>query len=165
MTTPDENESLIDDELEQLAGEALRTRTSRTLGNTTLFDRVQRLERLFRSLAQVPGGPALIYRTKDGAIRAHVLSGEVTMIGRSSSCDLAFPDDTWMSRRHCAVCREEGGYVLRDLESKNGVFLECKVRVVERVLLSGDRFQVGDVTFSFVDAPMLEEPKNFPTPA
>jgi transcriptional regulator with PAS, ATPase and Fis domain len=63
------------------------------------------------------------------------------VVGTSPECDLVI-DDTHVSRRHCELRLEEGGVALRDLESKNGTFVN-NVRVREVILTPGMAVRVG----------------------
>lgn len=73
----------------------------------------------------------------DGAVVcAH---GESLQIGRLES-DLNFPRDLYMSTAHCKVESSGGGYLLTDLNSRNGTY----VRIAsERELDHGDYFFLG----------------------
>lgn len=53
-----------------------------------------------------------------------------------------------VSRRHAQVTLSEGGYVLRDLNSENGTYVNGE-RIQERLLAHGDRVQIGTVRFVF----------------
>jgi len=68
-------------------------------------------------------------------------------IGRSRSCDLRLPSGD-ASRRHAEICHTTDGYVLRDLGSTNGTFVNGE-RVQERVLEPGDRIQISGSTITF----------------
>lgn len=73
------------------------------------------------------------------------------VVGRSRSCDIRLREDT-VSRLHAAFIREEDGWMLEDLGSSNGTFLNGQ-RVVER-----QRVKAGDqVRFGAVKA-MVEGP-------
>jgi pSer/pThr/pTyr-binding forkhead associated (FHA) protein len=75
----------------------------------------------------------------------------VVVLGRSRSCEVRLPDvDT--SRRHAKIVYQDGGFVVHDLASTNGTFVNGE-RVEERRLEPGDRIQVGAnvVTFCQVD--------------
>ena len=65
---------------------------------------------------------------------------EVT-IGRSSGNELRIPD-TRLSRRHARIERDELGFLLRDLQSSNGTWLNRR-RVESDRLLQGDEIRVG----------------------
>ena len=62
-------------------------------------------------------------------------------IGRSSTSDLVLSQMS-VSRAHAEVLVEEGNYVLKDLGSKHGTFLNGQ-RIEQSELRSGDRVQLG----------------------
>lgn len=65
------------------------------------------------------------------------------VLGRGLECDVVIKD-TKASRRHCRLIREDGGYVLEDLESRNGTFVEGQ-RIEGRIKLSASQsFKIGD---------------------
>ena len=69
-------------------------------------------------------------------------------IGRHHTCELRVEADS-VSRFHATVKREQGIWMLCDLGSSNGTWVEG-LRVKERVLESGDLLRVGpDVTYRF----------------
>lgn len=69
------------------------------------------------------------------------IRGGLTTIGRSG-CDLNFPNDTLMSDHHASISRDEGGFLLRDDGSRNGVFLRLAPGR-ERSLRIGDLLTIG----------------------
>ncbi|XZE22594.1 ATP-binding protein [Pirellulaceae bacterium SH449] len=69
-------------------------------------------------------------------------------IGRESQCDIHF-SDTETSRNHAEVEFQEGRYLLRDLGSSNGTFVNQE-RITEYVLQHGDRIQIGRQTLLFI---------------
>lgn len=76
-------------------------------------------------------------------------AGEAATIGRSRSCDLSLrsPD---ASRRHAEILPSDGGWLVRDLESTNGTFVNGE-RVAERVLQPGDRIEIGSDAITFCE--------------
>jgi two-component system, cell cycle response regulator len=68
-------------------------------------------------------------------------SGEEIVIGRATSCGLVLPDPG-VSRRHARIARRGMSFVLEDLESKNGTFVDG-ADVVSRELRPGESFQIG----------------------
>jgi transcriptional regulator with GAF, ATPase, and Fis domain len=74
-----------------------------------------------------------------------------TVVGRDSTATLSIPDRV-MSRRHCAVQLEDGRFVLRDLSSSNGTFVNG-IPTRERILEHGDRIRAGDSILIFLTAP------------
>jgi len=71
-----------------------------------------------------------------------------TLIGRSSSTDLQIPDRR-CSREHAEVVRRGGEFVLRDLDSKNKVYVNGQVIPHEYALRNGDRVRMGDTILIF----------------
>jgi pSer/pThr/pTyr-binding forkhead associated (FHA) protein len=69
------------------------------------------------------------------------------VIGRSRSCNLRLPSAD-ASRRHAEIVGTRGGFLLRDLRSTNGTFVNG-VRVEEHSLRPGDRIQIGGETLTF----------------
>jgi hypothetical protein len=76
---------------------------------------------------------AVLALVVDGIPVRHEVQGKV-VVGRESSCDVVLDDPT-VSRRHAAIEEKDGGWVLRDLGSGNGTFVDG--RRVETALLAG----------------------------
>lgn len=74
--------------------------------------------------------------------RAYQLGDEIT-VGRAAGCGVVV-DDTFVSQLHARVHRVGANYVVEDLGSTNGTFVN-KRRVAGSVTLQrGDRLQVGN---------------------
>lgn len=73
--------------------------------------------------------------------------GETTTIGRLPECDVVLSDPA-TSRRHARIVRRDGGFVLVDLGSTNGTFVNGEP-VTERELRDGDRITLGGTTLEF----------------
>jgi FHA domain-containing protein len=71
----------------------------------------------------------------------------VTVIGRSSECDITL-DDANVSRRHAEVRRIGEGYSLFDLGSTNGTLVNGQ-SVQETALMNGDVIEVGTTRITF----------------
>ena len=69
------------------------------------------------------------------------LVADVTRAGRHPDSDI-FLDDITVSRRHVDVVRTEDGYVVRDVGSLNGTYLN-RERIEEALLSNGDELQIG----------------------
>lgn len=65
--------------------------------------------------------------------------GNDIMIGREG-CDMNFPEDRFMSRRHARISWDDGGIQVEDVGSKNGTFI--RIHVEER-LTHGDYVAFG----------------------
>ena len=88
-----------------------------------------------------------------GAVFA--LNDETLVIGRETAAHLCIADAS-VSRRHSKIEKKESGFVITDLESLNGTFIN-DVPVKTRLLEHGDRVRIGDSQFLFLthegDAP------------
>lgn len=116
----------------------------------------QRIDIFCRLLAALPessAGPALLYQLDGGDEVRSIALGEDLVVGRkpdASDGGLAFPDCERMSRRHFRIRQVEEFFVLTDLESANGTFVNAmQSRVREHWLTAGDLFFAGGVVFAF----------------
>jgi hypothetical protein len=80
------------------------------------------------------------------------LAGRI-VVGRDPACEISH-DDSLLSRRHAEFLTTGDTVTLRDLGSRNGVFVNGE-RAMERVLEPGDVVQIGPLRARFVldDAP------------
>ncbi|MGH2947340.1 MAG: FHA domain-containing protein [Solirubrobacteraceae bacterium] len=69
------------------------------------------------------------------------LAGARVLIGRSSACQLVLADDT-VSRRHAELRLDDGRWLLRDLGSANGTYVNGR-RVMEAEVRPGDLVHLG----------------------
>jgi FHA domain-containing protein/von Willebrand factor type A domain-containing protein len=70
-----------------------------------------------------------------------------TSIGRARANDIVL-DDVACSNEHCRVRPEEGRFVLHDLQSTNGTFVNER-RIATHALDAGDVVQVGETFLTF----------------
>ena len=77
------------------------------------------------------------------------------IVGRHRSCDQVLSDDT-ISGRHCQITESPDGYVIEDLGSSNGTYVNGK-RIESTVLKSGDRVTLGTAPFTFIDGQLLPQ--------
>ena len=82
-----------------------------------------------------------------------IVDQDSVTIGRGSDCEIVLPERQ-VSRHHLRIERDDRGYVLRDLGSKNGTSVNGKEVSSKPVRLSdGDEIQVAlCVKFGFVGA-------------
>ncbi len=90
------------------------------------------------------------------------LEAEKVLLGRGPEVDLAF-DDSTMSKEHATVEFAGGCYRVRDLGSRNGVFLNGQETKVAE-LANGDRIQVGGHVFQFVLDKRERPPRTYVLP-
>ncbi|MGD2252990.1 MAG: FHA domain-containing protein [Anaerolineales bacterium] len=70
------------------------------------------------------------------------LEKKVMVIGRGEDCDLVLADRQ-VSRHHAKITQTEGGYILEDLDSKNGTHHNGRRLTQPVVLQDGDRIQIA----------------------
>jgi HD-GYP domain-containing protein (c-di-GMP phosphodiesterase class II) len=76
-------------------------------------------------------------------------------IGRMPGCDVVLNDGS-ISRRHAEVVYTDGGWIVRDLASTNGTFLNgVRIGKMPQRLRAGDRLQPGKVVLT---VKAIEEP-------
>lgn len=70
-------------------------------------------------------------------------TGSVVVMGRSIGCDLMLHDSA-LGRRHCEIRHEGNQFILVDLSSTNGTFLNNRPdRITSQTLHSGDEIRLG----------------------
>ncbi|MDD4101815.1 MAG: sigma 54-interacting transcriptional regulator [Kiritimatiellae bacterium] len=79
--------------------------------------------------------------------REFVVNHDTFTIGSGSHNDLAIGDST-VSKRHCEIIVEQSGYLIRDLDSTNGTFVQG-VRVSSAHLAPGSEIQLGKTRIVF----------------
>ena len=77
------------------------------------------------------------------------LSDQEVLIGRDPDATICL-NNRAVSRRHCVVRREDGRFVVHDLGSHNGTFVN-NVQITEHVLQHGDVIAVSGYSFIFAE--------------
>jgi len=99
-------------------------------------------EELTVTLEDLPEGTGmLVVKRGPNAGSKYLLDAEVTRAGRHPDSDI-FLDDITVSRRHAEIVRRGNGYVVRDVGSLNGTYLN-RERIEEAPLANGDELQIG----------------------
>lgn len=86
----------------------------------------------------------------------YLLSTEATTIGRMPSDDLCLKDDLRVSRHHAVIHCSPTAFILTDLGSGNGTYLNDKRLDVPAILYSGDRIRVGHTELTFLLEPRTD---------
>jgi pSer/pThr/pTyr-binding forkhead associated (FHA) protein len=92
-----------------------------------------------RYLAVDDGGDVVLVAVREAGLR----------LGRDPAADMVF-DDPSVSRRHAIVLPRDGGTVILDDRSLNGVRVNGQ-RVMAQTLRDGDAITLGSVTMRFVE--------------
>jgi pSer/pThr/pTyr-binding forkhead associated (FHA) protein len=93
-----------------------------------------------------PGKLIIIYGADLG--RQYRLGPERVLIGRQYRSDILIEDSS-VSREHAAIERKDGRFILEDLKSTNGTFINGESTDV-RVLNHGDKIRVGNTVLQFI---------------
>ncbi|MBL8889843.1 MAG: GGDEF domain-containing protein [Planctomycetaceae bacterium] len=82
------------------------------------------------------------------------LSDRTVLVGRDESAELRLEEDS-ISRRHAQLFCHEGKWLVRDLNSTNGTYVN-EQRCLDATLKSGDRIRFGNQIFKFITLDGLE---------
>jgi len=112
-------------------------------------------EELTVSLGEMHDSMAmLVVKRGPNAGSKFALDTDVTRAGRHPKSDI-FLDDITVSRRHAEILRRPDGYVVRDVGSLNGTYLN-RERIDEARLSQGDELQIGKFKLVFFSGPAGE---------
>src|SRR5947209_5183695 len=102
--------------------------------------------------------PYLIRKKIDGTVTDQwELQDKPLIFGRGDQSDVVIPDDR-LSRQHFAVAPKNNTYVVQDLKSTNGTWVNNQ-RITEMALRPNDRIRAGQTVFIFVE----DKPKGLAT--
>ena len=96
----------------------------------------------------MPEAKLRVVRGPDGAAEGEIRLDEELVLGREGAPTPELSRDILVSRRHARVLRRpDGAFVLEDLDSTNGTYLNGWKIPAPQVLGSGDRILVGQTVF------------------
>ena len=95
-----------------------------------------------------PGGVLVVTRGPNSGSE-FALEHVITNLGRHPDSDV-FLDDVTVSRRHAEIQRTPSGYVVRDVGSLNGTYLNQTMIDGDAPFTNGDEIQVGRFKLVFV---------------
>ena len=101
----------------------------------------------------------LVITQGDNIGREYVIEKSTIRVGSLPESDLTIDDET-VSRNHLEIRKEKDGYVLKDLGSTNGTFING-TKVKEAYLHSGSLIKIGKTEVKFV--PQDEEIEIYPS--
>ena len=96
----------------------------------------------------VGGNALLVVQRGPNAGSRFLLDTEVTSAGRAPDSDI-YLDDFTVSRRHAEFTRAAQGYLVRDVGSLNGTYVN-RERIEEVLLKDGDEVQIGKYRLVFL---------------
>ena len=89
----------------------------------------------------------LRYTDDDGEMTVVHLGEDGITIGRAPDADIVITDER-ASRYHCGIRNWDGDYVVKDLKSRNGTFVNDKA-INTYQLEVGDQIRIGATVFYF----------------
>jgi pSer/pThr/pTyr-binding forkhead associated (FHA) protein len=95
-------------------------------------------------------GDAPTVKVLSGTLRGkeYRLTQDEYLIGRDPGTHIVI-EEKEVSRRHAMIIKKAGEYMLCDLDSTNGVYVN-NLRLEKSVLKNGDLFQIGSCIFQFI---------------
>ncbi|MBA3963342.1 MAG: FHA domain-containing protein [Chthoniobacterales bacterium] len=150
-------DAISDESLSRLVFESQETERSIKAPPPDVFERVRQFIVLYRDLAAKPLGAGLLYqrgREEEGQfqpLERKLVVGRLSKSGYNpAGCDLPC-DDPRLSRHHFEIELVDSFFVLRDLQSRNGTYLnQQSERVTEVILKEGDIISAGSRAFIFL---------------
>ncbi len=106
-------------------------------------------EEISVDLAEIAPGGVLVATRGPNAGSEFALEHVITTAGRHPDSDI-FLDDVTVSRRHVQVERTASGYVVRDVGSLNGTYVNQGRIEADTPIENGDEVQVGRFKLVFV---------------
>lgn len=101
------------------------------------------------TVAAKPSTGDLVIDSPNTATIRVPLAKEQYRLGRASSNELAFPADSKLSREHLNIQRVDGSWILRDLNSRNGTFVNGARISEPKRLTHGDRIAAGHLSIRY----------------
>lgn len=89
---------------------------------------------------------------RDNSGRAHPLTAAATRIGRQSDNDIVL-DDASVSRSHAVIIDTGTSFVITDMKSANGVYINDQRLRGSTTVGQGDRIRICDYEFTFENYP------------
>ena len=90
----------------------------------------------------------------NGQTQSADLRNDRWTVGRSTDNDFGFPEDSGLSRQHLAFENENDAWIVRDLGSKNGTYVNEHLIQSKHLLSPGDRITASLLTVVFEPQPV-----------
>ena len=115
--------------------------------------------RMDAPMRELPKDWVVKLRVVEGAEpgRDYPITSVPVTLGRDALSGISFPDPK-MSRQHAALVAQGTEFIVKDLGSTNGTFLNDK-RIKQAILVNGDRVRLGGTLFEFFLSQHGDEPK------
>ena len=91
----------------------------------------------------------LILKPRRGG-RPVIIDKPIVLVGRHQDCDLIITESPKISRKHCCLALVNSRFVVRDLDSMNGVWVNQDRVEHSSDIRPGDERMIGDVAYDVV---------------
>lgn len=88
--------------------------------------------------------------------KVYPINKEIIYIGRSKDCDIIL-NDLEVSRRHAKIYKDNEGFCIEDLSSKNGIFINNTLISSPVPIKEGDRIEIVRYSFDLLSRPPVME--------
>jgi pSer/pThr/pTyr-binding forkhead associated (FHA) protein len=113
-------------------------------------DRVAKPKPEPKDVTQASPALAAFVHVVDGADgQVFALLADFFVIGRGADCHIRIEGDAAVSRKHATVTRRGVSFMLEDLQSANGVFVNGVQIDKPHELRVGDKIEIGDQLYIF----------------
>ncbi len=106
---------------------------------------------------------AVIIHEKGGQPRRQEFTKSEVTIGRVQGNDIILPKQN-VSKRHSRIVVKDGKFIIVDLKSTNGTYVNGRKIASPMVIKQSDKIYIGDFILSVEPADAAEEPAALPTP-
>jgi pSer/pThr/pTyr-binding forkhead associated (FHA) protein len=120
---------------------AVRAVVSDLYGPREKRPRSERQQKARRGRGRGTPTKVVVLDASGSRVSTHRLSGTLE-IGRESSCQIR-PEDTYISQQHARIFERNGSWVVEDLGSTNGTYLNQQKVTVPSQISPGDRIRIG----------------------
>ncbi|MBP5621788.1 MAG: SpoIIE family protein phosphatase [Thermoguttaceae bacterium] len=90
----------------------------------------------------------LLIKNPDQSTQTILLKGDVYVVGRQHYCDVVLSNNA-VSREHARLTRATKGWIIEDLQSRNGVWINGKRIEKPTLLRPQDAIQIGESTLVY----------------
>lgn len=98
--------------------------------------------------------PCLVVISGKTLGRKYLLDQKQILVGRGESVQISLDEKT-VSRNHAEFYRKNSQTMVKDLQSKNGVYVN-NIKVIGSALKDGDLIRIGTTVFKFVGGGKME---------
>ena len=84
---------------------------------------------------------SILLKFKNSEIKTIETDKDEITIGRNPNCDVHI-DNLGVSNQHAKIIKQDGAYVVEDLNSTNGTYINSK-RIARAVINNNDEIQIG----------------------